>query len=109
MSPNALLRPVFQDTILPTVAYVAGPAEMAYFAQAQVAYARLLGRVTPVLPRLSATLVEHAIAHILDRCGFSLQDVLTTPAELSQRMARGQCRLRASRNWRRRGTCSTAN
>ena len=33
LSPNALLRPVFQDAILPTSAYVGGPAEVAYFAQ----------------------------------------------------------------------------
>jgi bacillithiol biosynthesis cysteine-adding enzyme BshC len=62
LSPNALLRPVFQDAILPTAAYVGGPAEIAYFAQSEVLYRRILGRVTPVLPRLMATLIEPAIA-----------------------------------------------
>jgi bacillithiol biosynthesis cysteine-adding enzyme BshC len=62
LSPNALLRPVFQDAILPTAAYVGGPAEIAYFAQSEVLYTRILGRVTPVLPRLMATLIEPAIA-----------------------------------------------
>jgi bacillithiol biosynthesis cysteine-adding enzyme BshC len=62
LSPNALLRPVFQDAILPTAAYVGGPAEIAYFAQSEVLYMRILGRVTPVLPRLMATLIEPAIA-----------------------------------------------
>lgn len=62
LSPNALLRPVFQDRILPTAAYVGGPAEIAYFAQSAVVYEKILGRVTPVLPRLSATLIEPAIA-----------------------------------------------
>jgi bacillithiol biosynthesis cysteine-adding enzyme BshC len=62
LSPNALLRPVFQDTILPTAAYVGGSAEVAYFAQSEVLYTRILGRVTPVLPRLMATLVEPAVA-----------------------------------------------
>ncbi|HEX4156064.1 MAG TPA: bacillithiol biosynthesis cysteine-adding enzyme BshC [Acidobacteriaceae bacterium] len=65
VSPNALLRPVFQDAILPTAAYVAGPAEIAYFAQSGVVYERVLGRVTPVLPRLSATLVEPAVAKVM--------------------------------------------
>jgi bacillithiol biosynthesis cysteine-adding enzyme BshC len=62
ISPNALLRPVFQDCILPTAAYVGGPAEVAYFAQSAVVYERILGRITAVLPRLSATLIEPAIA-----------------------------------------------
>ena len=52
ISPSALLRPVFQDEILPTSAYVGGPAEIAYFAQSAVLYERILGRVTTVLPRL---------------------------------------------------------
>jgi len=65
LSPNALLRPVFQDTILPTAAYIAGPAEIAYFAQSAVIYEKVRGRVTPVLPRLSATLVEPSLAKVL--------------------------------------------
>jgi len=65
LSPNALLRPVMQDAILPTAAYVGGPAEIAYFAQSAVVYEKILGRVTPVLPRLSATLVEPAVAAVL--------------------------------------------
>jgi bacillithiol biosynthesis cysteine-adding enzyme BshC len=63
LSPNALLRSVFQDCILPTAAYVGGPSEVAYFAQSAVVYERVLGRVTPVLPRLTATLIEPSIAH----------------------------------------------
>ena len=65
LSPNALLRPVFQDAILPTAAYVAGPAEVAYFAQSAVLYQTLLGRITPVLPRLSATLVSPTTAKLM--------------------------------------------
>jgi bacillithiol biosynthesis cysteine-adding enzyme BshC len=66
LSPNALLRPVFQDTILPTAAYVGGPAEIAYFAQSAVVYEKALGRITPVLPRLSATLIEPSIAKVME-------------------------------------------
>jgi uncharacterized protein YllA (UPF0747 family) len=65
LSPNALLRPVFQDAILPTAAYIGGPAEIAYFAQSAVAYEQILGRVTPILPRFSATLVEPALAKVM--------------------------------------------
>jgi bacillithiol biosynthesis cysteine-adding enzyme BshC len=90
LSPNALLRPVFQDSILPTAAYVGGPSEVAYFAQSQVLYERILGRTTPVLPRLSATLIEPAIADLLARYDVSLPDVIQSalkdPLELAQRL-----------------------
>ena len=84
LSPNALLRPVFQDTILPTAAYVGGPAEVAYFAQSAVLYERMLRRVTPVLPRLTATLLEPAVAAVMDKDEVQLPQAMTTPEELAQ-------------------------
>jgi len=88
LSPNALLRAVFQDAILPTAAYIGGPAEVAYFAQSAVVYEKILGRVTPVLPRLSATLLEPAIAQTMTRHEVSLQQVFEakTAEELAIRL-----------------------
>jgi bacillithiol biosynthesis cysteine-adding enzyme BshC len=86
VSPNALLRPVFQDTLLPTSAYVGGPAEIAYFAQSAVLYEAILGRITPVLPRLSATLLEPAIAAVMDKDEVQLPDAMTTAEVLTQRL-----------------------
>jgi bacillithiol synthase len=86
LSPNALLRPVFQDTILPTTAYVGGPAEVAYFAQSAVLYERVLGRVTPILPRMSATILEPAIATVMQQHELSLPDAFCTAEELAQRL-----------------------
>jgi bacillithiol biosynthesis cysteine-adding enzyme BshC len=88
LSPNALLRPVFQDTILPTAAYIGGPAEIAYFAQSAVVYEHVLGRVTAVLPRLSATLVEPAIAAAMDAQEIDLPQLLSakTVDELALRL-----------------------
>lgn len=88
ISPSALLRPVFQDQILPTSAYIGGPAEIAYFAQSAVLYERILGRLTPVLPRLSATLLEPAVAELLDRHELSLETIFASTEEsLAQRLA----------------------
>jgi bacillithiol biosynthesis cysteine-adding enzyme BshC len=88
LSPNALLRPVFQDTILPTAAYVGGPAEVAYFAQSAVLYEAILERVTAVLPRFSATILEPAIAAVMAKDEVSLKDVIEagTVAALTQRL-----------------------
>jgi bacillithiol biosynthesis cysteine-adding enzyme BshC len=58
LSPNALLRPVIQDYLLPSAAYIGGPAELAYLAQSQVLYAKLKVRQPAVLPRASFTLLD---------------------------------------------------
>src|SRR5215472_1981805 len=51
LSPNALLRPVVQDSMLPTVAYIGGPAELAYLAQSEAIYRTILGRMPLAIPR----------------------------------------------------------
>jgi bacillithiol synthase len=86
-SANVLLRPVIQDYLLPTLAYAGGSAEIAYFAQAAVVYEKLLGRVTPIIPRFSATLVESKPASLLDRYKLSLPDVFQGPELLREELA----------------------
>jgi bacillithiol synthase len=86
-SPNVLLRPVVQDYLLPTLAYTGGPAEIAYFAQAGVVYETLLHRVTPVMPRFSATLVEPRLAGLLERYSLTLPDTFQGEEALRQRLA----------------------
>jgi bacillithiol biosynthesis cysteine-adding enzyme BshC len=73
-SPNVLLRPLMQDHLFPTAAYVGGSAEIAYFAQIEVLY-RLYGRPMPVIwPRDSFTLIEPEIGAELDRLKIDLED-----------------------------------
>ncbi len=86
-SANVLLRPVVQDYLLPTLAYVGGPSEVAYFAQAAVIYEQLLGRVTPILPRFSATLVEPHIKRLLERYKLEVKDAFAGPEHLRQLLA----------------------
>jgi bacillithiol biosynthesis cysteine-adding enzyme BshC len=74
LSPNALLRPVVQDYLLPTAAYVGGPAELAYLAQAQVLYAALLDRMPVVVPRASFTLLDARCTKLLGRYHLRLAD-----------------------------------
>ena len=76
LSPNALLRPVMQDYLLPTAAYVAGPAETAYFAQSAVLYDRLLGRMPVIYPRNGFTLVDARAAKLLTRYDVRVPDLL---------------------------------
>ena len=86
-SPNVLFRPVVQDYLLPTLVYTGGAAEVAYFAQAAVVYEKLLGRVTPILPRFSATLVEAKAERILTRYQMGLPDVFHGPEKVREAIA----------------------
>src|SRR4030081_3045313 len=86
-SPNALFRPVVQDYLLPTLVYTGGAAEVAYFAQAAVIYEKLLGRVTPILPRFSATLLEAKAERILTRYPLGLPEVLHGPEKVREVIA----------------------
>ena len=73
-SPNVTLRPVVQDFLLPTAAYIGGPAEIAYFAQIRAVY-EVLGRPLPcVLPRASMTIVEGRHQKTMKKYSLSLAD-----------------------------------
>jgi bacillithiol synthase len=66
-SANVVLRPILEDSLLPTLAYVAGPGETAYYAQLRGIY-QLFGVPMPVVyPRVSATLIEPAVRRVLER------------------------------------------
>ena len=85
-SPNALLRPVLQDFLLPTAAYIAGPAEIAYFAQAQVIYTKLRAPMPVILPRASYTILDAKAEKLLRRYGLKVEDVWRGSQELRRKM-----------------------
>jgi uncharacterized protein YllA (UPF0747 family) len=87
LTPNVLLRPVVEREILPTVAYVAGPGELAYFAQTRpVADALSLGAPLAV-PRWSCTLVEPQVEALMKRLNATESELITS-GELESRLAR---------------------
>jgi bacillithiol synthase len=107
-SANALLRPVIQDTLLPTIAYIGGPAEIAYHAQTSLVYKRLLGRAPAILPRAGFTLVTAHVANLLKKYKVDVRDVFAgrqklrskmeaevLPRELAERFAEGEKKLQS--------------
>lgn len=75
LSPNALVRPVVQDFLLPTVGYFGGAAEIAYFAQNSAIYETLQRPVTPILHRQSFTVIEAKHARTLKKYDLKLTDL----------------------------------
>jgi uncharacterized protein YllA (UPF0747 family) len=87
-SPGVLLRPLAQDHLLPTAAYIGGPAEIAYHAQIGPAYGKF-GVPRPVLvPRPSATLVDTAQARVLEAERLELPDLEGDVEALLSRLTR---------------------
>lgn len=85
-SPNALFRPVMQDFLLPTAAYYGGPAEIAYLAQSEVLYKKLLGRMPVLLPRADYTLVDPKATRILGKYHLKVEDAWLGSEALTKRM-----------------------
>ncbi len=75
LGPNVLLRPVVERALMPTVAYMAGPGELAYFAQVGV-LAEVLGTPMPLaVPRWSGLIVEPYVDRILERHGLTIEEL----------------------------------
>src|SRR4029077_2271217 len=86
LSPNALLRPVVQDYLLPTVAFSAGSSEISYLAQSQVVYQHILGRMPVVLPRADFTVLDAKADKLLQKYQLCIENVWNGPQELRRQM-----------------------
>jgi bacillithiol biosynthesis cysteine-adding enzyme BshC len=100
-SPNALFRPVVQDFLLPTAAYIGGPAEISYFAQSEVVYRQLLGRMPVMLPRAGFTLVDAKANKLLRRYELTVEDVWAGSQGLRHKMERQLVPRSLSKNFDR--------
>lgn len=87
ITPNALFRPVVQDLLLPTVAYVAGPAEVAYHAQSAVLYPAFERPQPVIVPRASFTLIDPRTERLLNKYHLVVNDAWQGEAHLRRRIA----------------------
>lgn len=89
LGPNVLLRPLVERAILPTVTYIGGPAEIAYFAQI-LPIADVLGIARPsIVPRWSCAIIEPHVEKILEKLHLLPED-LRDPHEAEARVARAR-------------------
>jgi bacillithiol synthase len=86
--PSALLRPILQDHLFPTVAYVGGPAEISYFAQVN-ALAAFWNVETAVIPRAGVTIVDAKAQRLLMKYELNVREIIGgAPERTRDRMAR---------------------
>jgi bacillithiol biosynthesis cysteine-adding enzyme BshC len=72
-SPNVLLRPIYQDVLLPTAAYIGGPGEIAYFAQMKGIYECFDLSMPVIYPRKTVTLLEDKVDRVLKQYALTIQ------------------------------------
>jgi bacillithiol biosynthesis cysteine-adding enzyme BshC len=89
VSPNVLLRPIVQDFLLPTLAYVAGPSEVAYHAQISPLYHALGMGMPPVVPRAGFTVIERKMQKLLTKYGLELCDLFQGSRALLRQIVEG--------------------
>jgi bacillithiol biosynthesis cysteine-adding enzyme BshC len=76
LSNNVITRPLMQEFLFPTLAFIAGPGEIAYWAELKRAFSLFGWNMPPVIPRLTFTFVERSIATDLHETGMSVEEVL---------------------------------
>jgi bacillithiol biosynthesis cysteine-adding enzyme BshC len=85
-SPNALLRPVVQDYLLPTAAFSAGSSEISYLAQSEVVYRHIPGRAPVILPRADFTVLDAKADKLLQKYRLCIENIWPGPQELRRQM-----------------------
>jgi bacillithiol biosynthesis cysteine-adding enzyme BshC len=89
-SPNVLLRPVVESAIFPTICYVGGPSEVAYFAQIGCLF-RSHGIEPPVVfPRFGVTIIENKVRKVLERSGMDASDFRRPFHEIATRYVKDE-------------------
>ncbi len=83
-SPNVVLRPICQDYLLPTVAYVGGPSEISYFAQFKSAYNHYDLTMPVIFPRASVTVLENKITKFVKNYNVSFEEIFDHKALITK-------------------------
>lgn len=99
LSPNVLLRPVIERALMPTVGYVAGPGELAYFTQANAVAEALGARPVVGLPRWSCTVMEPFVERALRRLQVQYLELRDLHA-LERRLASASLPAEVAGAWR---------
>ena len=103
-SPNVLLRPLVQDTLFPTVCYVAGPSELAYLGQLRGVYEAFGVPMPSIYPRASATLLDSGAARFLSKYSVPIEDLQPQDESALNRLLHSQLPAAVEQSLREAGT-----
>ncbi|URM31808.1 bacillithiol biosynthesis cysteine-adding enzyme BshC [Cytobacillus firmus] len=81
LSNNVVTRPITQECLFPVLGFIAGPGEIAYWAELKMAFEWFGMKMPPIMPRLNITFLERSVESDLDELGLDLQSVLISGTE----------------------------
>jgi bacillithiol biosynthesis cysteine-adding enzyme BshC len=73
-SPNVILRPLYQEIILPNLGYIGGPAEVVYWLQLKKVFDHFQIPLPALMPRNFGLVVDHTINRKLEKTGLDIND-----------------------------------
>jgi bacillithiol biosynthesis cysteine-adding enzyme BshC len=85
-SPNVILRPLYQEMILPNLSYTGGPGEIAYWLQLKGMFAVFNVPMPLLLPRNFALLLNSAHQNRLEKIGFTVADLFAAESDNKQKI-----------------------
>ncbi|HTE30233.1 MAG TPA: bacillithiol biosynthesis cysteine-adding enzyme BshC [Chryseolinea sp.] len=74
-SPNVILRPIYQEMILPNIAYVGGPAEVIYWLQLKGVFNHFNVAFPILMPRNFAMIIDHELSRKLAKTGITHREL----------------------------------
>ncbi|MED4226098.1 bacillithiol biosynthesis cysteine-adding enzyme BshC [Neobacillus cucumis] len=77
LSNNVVTRPLMQEWLFPTIAFIAGPGEIAYWAELKLVFEHFHIKMPPIVPRLNITFLDRSIETDLTELNMNLTDVLS--------------------------------
>ncbi|MDR4937269.1 bacillithiol biosynthesis cysteine-adding enzyme BshC [Rossellomorea marisflavi] len=76
LSNNVVTRPLMQEWLFPTLSFIGGPGEIAYWGELKKAFEFMGMNMPPVMPRLNITILERTVAKRIEELSLSLQEVV---------------------------------
>ncbi|WP_442599400.1 bacillithiol biosynthesis cysteine-adding enzyme BshC [Neobacillus sp. D3-1R] len=76
LSNNVVTRPLMQEFLFPTLAFIAGPGEIAYWAELKKVFGIFSMKMPPIVPRLNITFLERAVERDIEDLGLTIEEVL---------------------------------
>lgn len=78
LSNNVVTRPLMQESLFPTIAFIAGPGEIAYWAELKKVFEIFSIKMPPIVPRLNITILERSVERDIEDLGLTIEEVLRT-------------------------------